>query len=80
MTTIKPGFDAGRHCDAMSAALGLTITDRQRPGVLQFLDVAHLMATIVRGAPLDDGGFELAPAFRPSYCVREPLPSSETQR
>lgn len=70
----KPVFDAARHCDATAPALGLTITEAQRPGVLQFLDVAAQMAAIVRGTPLDDGGFELAPSFRPG------LPSPGSQR
>ena len=61
----QTAFDAARHCDAMAPALGLTITDRQRPGVLQFLGIAHAMARIVEGAPLDDASFELAPAFVP---------------
>ncbi|AMJ60705.1 DUF4089 domain-containing protein [Bosea sp. PAMC 26642] len=65
MSEPKPGFDAGRHCDAMAPALGLTITDQQRPAVLQFLTIASGMATIVQAAPLDDGSFELAPVFRP---------------
>jgi hypothetical protein len=65
MSETKPGFDAGRHCDAMAPVLGLTITQEQRPGVLQFIGIAHAMARIVEGAPLDDASFELAPAFRP---------------
>ena len=65
MSGTKPAFDAGRHCDAMAPALGLTITQAQRPAVLQFLGIAQAMATIVARAPLDDASFELAPAFRP---------------
>lgn len=65
MSAINPVFDAGRHCDAMAPALGLTITPEQRPGVLQFLGVAAQMATIVQAAALDDGGFDMASAFRP---------------
>lgn len=65
MSETKAAFDAERHCDAMAPALGLTITQEQRPGVLQFLGIAHAMAAIVAGAPLDDASFELAPAFRP---------------
>jgi hypothetical protein len=59
------GFDAGRHCDAMAAALGLTITQAQRPVVLQFLGIARQMSEIVRVAPIGDEAFELAPVFRP---------------
>jgi hypothetical protein len=70
----KPAFDAERHCDALSVTLGLTITEEQRPGVMQFLEVAHRMAAIVAGAPLDDGAFEMAAGFRPG------LPSPEMQR
>lgn len=80
MNLAKPPFDAGRHCDAMAPTLGLTITDEQRQGVLQFLEVAHRMATIVQSAPLDDGGFEMAASFRPGPPVREPLPKPEMQR
>ena len=58
-------FDAARHLDAMAPTLGLAITPEQRPGVLQFLATAERMARIVQAAPLDDGSFELAPAFRP---------------
>lgn len=65
MSEAKSAFEAGRHCDAMAPALGLTVTEAQRPAVLQFLDVAHLMAVVVQNAPLDDGGFEMAPVFRP---------------
>lgn len=68
MSEAKPGagaFDAARHLDALAPTLGLTITEAQRPGVLQFLGVAHLMSEIVRAAPLDDASFELAPSFRP---------------
>jgi hypothetical protein len=42
--------------------------------VLQFLEVAHRMAAIVEGAPLDGGAFEMAAGFRPG------LPSPETRR
>ena len=59
------GFDAARHLDAMAPALGLTITDAQRPVVLQFLAIAHGMSEIVRKAPLDPASLELAPVFRP---------------
>jgi hypothetical protein len=80
MNLRKPSFDAVRHCDAMAPMLGLTITDEQRPGVLQFLEVAHRMATIVQSAPLDDAGFELAPSFRPGSPVKESLPAPEMQK
>lgn len=60
-----PAFDAARHLDAMAPALGLSIGAEQRPGVLQFLQTAHAMAELVKTAPLEDGSFELAPAFRP---------------
>lgn len=65
MSAVNPVFDAERHCDATAATLGLTISDVQRPGVLQFLGVAAQMAALVQGAALDDGGFDMAPAFRP---------------
>ncbi|MDP3257489.1 DUF4089 domain-containing protein [Bosea sp. (in: a-proteobacteria)] len=61
----KAGFDAARHCDAIAPVLGLTITDAQRPVVLQFLAIAHGMAEVVRSAPIDEASLELAPVFRP---------------
>lgn len=61
----KTVFDAARHCDAMAPVLGLTITDAQRPVVLQFLTIAHGMAEIVAAAPIDEASLELAPVFRP---------------
>lgn len=61
----KTAFDAARHCDAMAPVLGLTITDAQRPVVLQFLAIAHGMAEIVAAAPIDEASLELAPVFRP---------------
>ncbi len=63
----KPAFDGARHCDAMALVLGLTITDAQRPVVLQFLTIAHSMAEIVRAAPIDEASLELAPVFRPGF-------------
>lgn len=59
------GFDAARHLDAMAPALGLTITDEQRPVVLQFLAIAHGMSEIVGAAPVDGASLELAAVFRP---------------
>ncbi|MDX3807595.1 DUF4089 domain-containing protein [Bosea thiooxidans] len=64
MSNDQSAFDAARHCDAMSATLGLTITQEQRPAVLQFLAIAQRMAETVFGAPLDDASFEPAPVFR----------------
>lgn len=60
-----PGFDPARHCDAMAPVLGLTITETQRPVVLQFLGIAHAMSQLVATAPVDDASLELAPVFRP---------------
>jgi hypothetical protein len=65
MSETKPAFDAARHLDAMAPGAGPDDHAEQRPGVLQFLGVAHLMSEIVRAAPLDDASFELAPVFRP---------------
>lgn len=62
-------FDPERHLAAMAPALGLTITAAQRPGVLQFLGIAHAMAEIVKAAALEEGTFELAPVFRPGAAV-----------
>lgn len=56
-------FDAGRHCDAMAATLDLTITQEQRPAVLQFLAIAERMAATVFLAPLEADAFEPAAVF-----------------
>ncbi|MGF7052159.1 hypothetical protein GGC47_001324 [Bosea sp. OAE752] len=64
MNDAKPAFDAARHCDAMAPALGLTITEDQRPAVLQFLTIAEAMAAMVFRAPLDEAAFEPAGVFR----------------
>jgi len=66
MTDAKRVFDAERHCDAMAATLGLSITAEQRPVVLQFLTIAAGMAAIVEAAPIDDASHDLAPVFRPA--------------
>lgn len=59
------GFDPARHLEAMAPALGLAISEAQKPVVLQFLAIAHGMARIVDAAPLADDTLELAPTFRP---------------
>ena len=64
MSETKPVFDAERCCDAMAATVGLTISQDQRPGVVQFLTIAHRMAMTVALAPLDVAAFEPAPVFR----------------
>lgn len=71
MTETAPAFDAARHCDAMAASLGLTITPEQRPVVLEFLRIAHAMSEVIATAPLDGAGFELAAIFRPGAGNRE---------
>jgi hypothetical protein len=58
-------FDPERHLAVMAPALGLTISEAQKPVVLQFLAIAHNMARIVEAAPLADDTLELAPRFRP---------------
>lgn len=65
MSDASPPFDAARHMEAMAATMGLDMTEGQRPGVLQFLAVAHAMAAVVARAPLAAASFELAPVFRP---------------
>jgi len=45
--------------------IDLAVTEQQRPAVLQFLAIAHLMSQVVATAPLGDASFELAPVFRP---------------
>ena len=64
MSKPKPVFDAARHCDAMAPALGLAISEEQRPVVLQFLAVAKAMSEIVFAAPVDEASFEPAGVFR----------------
>ncbi|PZN94353.1 MAG: hypothetical protein DCF30_20475 [Hyphomicrobiales bacterium] len=59
------GFDAALHLDAMAPALGLTITPKQRPAVLQFIAIAHVMSELVQTVPLDEASLELAAVFRP---------------
>ncbi len=58
-------FDPERHLEVMAPALGLTISEAQKPVVLQFLAIAHNMARIVGTAPLPDDELALAPNFRP---------------
>lgn len=62
-------FDAARHIDAVAPTLGLTVTDERRPGVALFLTIARSMAETVAAAPVPEGGFHLAPAFRPGKRV-----------
>lgn len=64
MSETKPVFDAERSCNAMAATVGLSISPEQRPGVIQFLTIAHRMAMTVALAPLDTASFEPAPVFR----------------
>ena len=59
------GFDPARHLAVMAPALGLTISEAQKPAVLQFLAIAHGMARIVETVPLAEDRLELAPHFRP---------------
>jgi Protein of unknown function (DUF4089) len=58
-------FDPDRHIDALAPTMGLSISDTERAGVIQFLTVAHTMATRVFAAPLDNDAMHLAPVFRP---------------
>ncbi len=65
MSASPPPFDPASQCDAMAAAMGLTITPEQRPGVIQYLAVAHRMAALVATAPHSDAEFALAAVFQP---------------
>jgi hypothetical protein len=49
------------HIDAISGLVGLEITEAQRPGVAQFLELAAEMAEILETVPLDDAHLILAP-------------------
>ncbi len=71
MSDTKPVFNAALHLDAMAATMGLTITPDQRPGVLQYLNVARAMADVVAKAPLAADAFDLAPVFRPGTVGEE---------
>lgn len=70
-TDAAGGFDPARHLGAMASVLGLTITAEQRPGVLQFLTIAHGMSKVVGAAPLDAASLELAPVFRPGAAGQD---------
>lgn len=71
MSDAKPIFNAALHLDAMAATMGLTITPDQRPGVLQYLNVARAMADVVAKAPTAADAFDLAPVFRPGTVGEE---------
>ncbi|MDD3446820.1 MAG: DUF4089 domain-containing protein [Zavarzinia sp.] len=59
-----PGeFDPEAFLDANAALLGLTITNGQRPGVLQFLKLAADMAALVEAAPVPEGTLDLDGVF-----------------
>lgn len=71
-TKASPGaLDPARHLEAMAPALGLTISEAQKPAVLQFIAIAHGMAQLVAAAPLADDSLELAPHFRPGLSGAE---------
>ena len=59
-------WDVDAYIDAVSPLVGLTITDAQRPGVRQFLEIVKAMAdtTAAAGVP-GNASLELASTFRP---------------
>lgn len=58
-------FDPEAYLDAHAALLGLTITEGQRPGVLQFLKLAADMAALIDGAAVPDDTLDLDGTFEP---------------
>lgn len=59
-------WDADAHIDVVSPLVGLTITETQRPGVRQFLEIAKAMADTAAAAGVPgDASLELAPTFTP---------------
>lgn len=65
---MNDAFDAGKLLDAVAPAVGLTIAEQHRPGVVLHLDAAHSALMRMKGFALEDDA-EPAPLFRP-----EPLP------
>jgi len=61
----KAVFSPSAHIDYMAPLLGLMITPAQRPGVEQFLNVAHGIASFVATAPLADDELAMAAVFTP---------------
>jgi hypothetical protein len=58
-------FDAETHMAAMAATLGLEISDGQKPGVMQFLELAARMNGLLEAAPVPADTLELAPVYTP---------------
>ncbi|WP_416896440.1 MAG: DUF4089 domain-containing protein [Minwuia sp.] len=59
------GFDAEAHIAAMAATLGLEISEAQKPGVKQFLELAARMNGLLEAAPVPHDTLELAPVYTP---------------
>lgn len=59
----EPG--PGEFIDTVAPALDLQITDKQRPGVEQFLGIAGSMNAILEAAEVPDTEADQAPVFRP---------------
>jgi hypothetical protein len=58
-------FDPEGIIQVVAPALGLTIRDEYRPGVLAFLGVAQAMAKLVFAVPLHEDSMEMAAVFSP---------------
>lgn len=66
MSEKKDGaFDASRQIAALAPALGLDITEAQRPGVETFLKIAHGMSVVLERTPIPSDELQLAGTFRP---------------
>ena len=60
----KPTFDAEAWLDTAGPALGVPVSEAQRPGVVLNLAIAAEMATQLFTVPLEDT-IDLAPVFEP---------------
>ncbi|MDB5594941.1 MAG: hypothetical protein JWM36_1902 [Hyphomicrobiales bacterium] len=56
-------FDPEGIIQVVAPALGLTIRDEYRPGVLAFLGVAQAMSKLVFAVPLHEDSMEMAAVF-----------------
>ena len=65
-------FDPEAYLDAAGAAVGLTIADAHRPGVVRFLALAAQMAAALETAPLDAREQAHAPVYTPPRMPDRP--------
>jgi hypothetical protein len=67
-------FDPEGIIQVVAPALGLTIRDEYRLGVLAFLGVAQAMAKLVFAAPLHEDSMEMAAVFSPGVSPADGEP------